>query len=256
MGAGMSDITLHLGNCLTVMREMPSESVDAVITDPPYSSGGAMRGDRMVATSLKYTNTGTMIERPEFQGDNKDQRAFALWCEMWLSECYRIAKPGAFIYLFTDWRQLPAVTDVMQLGGFVWRGIVPWNKTEAARPQMGRFTAQCEYLVWGSKGALPVHVPVCAPGFFTYVVKQADKFHITGKPTALMKDVLQVVPAGAVVFDPFMGSGTTGVAAAQTGRSFIGIEIDPVYYDIAKRRIDAAQAQPLLFEEVKNDGER
>jgi site-specific DNA-methyltransferase (adenine-specific) len=243
-------IELHLGDCLEIMSTLPTGSVDAVITDPPYSSGGAMRGDRMNATSLKYVNTGTQIERPEFQGDNRDQRGYAFWCTLWLSECYRIAKSGAFVYLFTDWRQLPVTTDIMQAGGFVWRGIVPWNKTGAARPTMGRFTSQCEYMVWGSKGPLPVHVEKCAPGFFSYVVKQSDKFHITGKPTSLMIDVLQVVEPGGVVFDPFMGSGTTGVAAVQTGRNFIGCEIDPAYFAIAQRRIEQAQAQPALLEGV------
>jgi site-specific DNA-methyltransferase (adenine-specific) len=240
-------IELHLGDCLEIMSTLPTGSVDAVITDPPYSSGGAMRGDRMNATSLKYVNTGTQIERPEFQGDNRDQRGYAFWCTLWLSECYRIAKSGAFVYLFTDWRQLPVTTDIMQAGGFVWRGIAPWNKTEAARPTKGRFRAQCEYVVWGSKGPMTENTPECLPGFFTYVVKQSEKEHIAGKPNSLMIDILKIVAPGGTVLDPFMGSATTGAACVASGYDFIGIEIDSNYFEISQRRIEAAQAQPALF---------
>ena len=62
-----------------------------------------------------------------------------------------------------------------------------------------------------------------------------------------MCDIVEIVPSGAVVLDPFMGSGTTGVACAKLGRSFIGIEIEPKYFDIACKRIEAAYAQGDLF---------
>ena len=71
---------IHAHDTLAVLREMPSESVDAVITDPPYSSGGAFRGDRMGDTTSKYVQTGTVIQRPDFAGDNRDQRSFEYWC--------------------------------------------------------------------------------------------------------------------------------------------------------------------------------
>lgn len=241
----MSDITLHQGDCLKILKNLPSESVDALITDPPYSSGGQSGSARTLPTSTKYVQSGQLRKWPEFQGDNRDQRGYAFWCGLWLSECYRIVKPGGFVYLFTDWRQLPVTTDILQAGGFIWRGIVPWNKGGGCRPQRGRFAAQCEYLVWGSKGPLPIHQPVCAPGFFSYNILQTDKFHMTGKPSALMADVLQVVEPGATILDPFMGSGTTGVACAQSARRFIGIELDPTYFSIAEQRITAAQLQRL-----------
>jgi len=147
--------SLQQGDALAVLRSMPNASVDAVITDPPYSSGGFTRGDRTASTTTKYTMTGTQIERPEFAGDNRDQRSFGYWCALWLSECLRIARPGAPICVFTDWRQLPTTTDAVQSGGWLWRGIVVWDKTEACRPAMGRFAAQCEYVVWGTAGPSP-----------------------------------------------------------------------------------------------------
>ena len=86
---------LHQGEALAVLRSIPDASIDAILTDPPYSSGGFTRGDRTGTTATKYTLTGTLVERPEFAGDNRDQRSFGYWCALWLSECLRVAKPGA-----------------------------------------------------------------------------------------------------------------------------------------------------------------
>ena len=75
--------------------------------------------------------------------------AFLVWCSLWLAECLRVAKPGAPIAVFSDWRQLATMIDAIQCGGFVFRGVMPWDKTEAVRPRMGGFRSQCEYVVWG-----------------------------------------------------------------------------------------------------------
>lgn len=244
--------TLHMGEMLGVLQTLPDASVDAVITDPPYSSGGQYRGDRANDTGSKYVQTGTKILRPDFAGDNRDQRAYGYWSALWLAECLRIAKPGAPICLFTDWRQLPTTTDMLQAGGWVWRGIAVWDKTEAARPMSGRFTSQAEYVAWGSAGPMPVDLTApCLPGVFRVVVKQRDKFHQTGKPTALMRQVVQICPKDGVVLDPFMGSGTTGVAALLEGRRFIGVEKQADIYETAERRIhgtqpEGSQAIPLF----------
>jgi site-specific DNA-methyltransferase (adenine-specific) len=150
----------------------------------------------------------------------------------------RVSREGAVCCLFTDWRQLPTTTDAMQAGGWVWRGIVPWNKTEAARPQKGRYRQQCEYVVWGSKGPMGDGEGLpCLPGFFQYVVRQADKFHIAGKPTALLTDLLAIVPAGGVVLDPFAGAATTLVSARGLGLRSVGVELLEVNCRIAVERL-------------------
>jgi len=226
------------------LAQLPSACVDAVITDPPYSSGGQFRGDRAGTTSEKYVNSDVVTERPEFAGDNRDQRAFAYWCALWLAECQRIAKPGAPFCLFTDWRQLPTVTDLLQAGGLVWRGIAVWDKTEGARPQLGAFRSQCEYIVWGTNG--PRDEEACAevgvlPGVFRVVVRQDDKFHITGKPTALMNEVVKICRPGGLILDPFCGSGTTLVGALLQGRRAIGCERVAEYAEIASKRCAAIE---------------
>jgi site-specific DNA-methyltransferase (adenine-specific) len=231
---------LHQGDALAILRSMPSESVDAVITDPPYSSGGFTRGDRSATTTTKYTLTGTQVERPDFAGDNRDQRSFAYWCSLWLGECLRVAKPGAPLCVFTDWRQLPSTTDAIQCGGWLWRGLVVWDKTEACRPAMGRFAAQCEFIVWGTAGPSPDREDVgCLWGVVREAVRQSDKHHITGKPTAVMQQLVRICPPGGTVLDPFAGSGTTGVAALLEGRRFIGMEITDEYAGIARDRLEA-----------------
>lgn len=233
---------LWYGDALFVLDEI-TEIVDAVITDPPYSSGGQFRGDRTRATSDKYQSSEQRGLYSEFSGDNRDQRAHGYWCTLWLARCHAITKQGGIASVFTDWRQLPTTTDAFQAGGYVWRGIGVWDKTEGCRPQKGRYRNQSEYFVWGSSGPM-IDEGVCAPGVFRYSVASAEKQHIAGKPQRMLQDLLTI--CGNLVLDPFMGSGTTGVACMETGRRFIGIEINRQYFDIACDRIDASQAQGRL----------
>lgn len=239
--------TLIRGEALWTLRTLPDDSVDAVITDPPYSSGGAFRGDRMSAPTIKYQQTGTAKSYgPEFSGDNRDQRSFLFWCSLWLSECLRVAKPGAAIGVFSDWRQLPTVCDAVQAGGWIWRGIAPWDKTPGVRPFLGRFRAQAEFLVWGSKGAMPARPEVGAlPGVFRAVSKPSEKFHLCGKPVSVMREIVRIAPPGGVVLDPFAGSSSTGVAALLEGRSFLGIEMLEGNCATSARRLrEVLEAQP------------
>jgi len=241
--AGTERWHLERGEALSLLQGLPSASVDAVVTDPPYSSGGQFRGDRSGRTGLKYVQTGVEVQRPDFSGDTRDQRSFEYWCVLWLSEAARVAKPGAPLCVFSDWRQLPVVTDAVQAGGWVWRGVAVWDKTEGTRPRVGGFRSQCEYIVWASNGPMDEDVGKvvgCLPGVFRHSVLQDDKFHQTGKPTPLMADVVKVCQRGGVVLDPFSGSGTTIVAALNTGRRGIGFELTQEYSDIAKARCAAA----------------
>lgn len=248
------------GDSLAVLRSLPSGHVDAVLTDPPYSSGGAFRGDRMLDTTAKYVQTGIATVRPDFAGDNRDQRSFEYWCVLWLAECLRVSKPGAFIGVFTDWRQLPTTTDALQAGGWVWRGIVPWNKTEATRPQMGRPRNQCEYVVWGSAGALEQREDVgVQPGWIsvedvpeqiTAGVDVSEKVHIAGKPSKVMRQLAKLCTPGGLILDPFCGSASTGIGALQEGRRFLGIELEPYYAALSRERL-AAEVNGLTLADAR-----
>ena len=225
-------VRLYLGDCLRVLPGLESGSFDAVVTDPPYSSGGMMRGDRAgQKTSGKYVLHGTARKAPEFSGDNRDQRGMLAWSQLWLAECRRLVRPGGALLCFSDWRQLPLMTDAIQCGGWVWRGIVPWDKTEGTRPQRGWFRAQCEYVLTASNGSMGMEclreVGDCLPGCYRQNVMAGQKRHITGKPVALLEQLLRVVKPGGRVLDPFAGSGTTLLAARALGLEAVGVEETP-----------------------------
>ncbi|HBW16461.1 MAG TPA: DNA methylase [Desulfovibrio sp.] len=231
-------VTLIQGEALTVLRTLPTASVDTVLTDPPYSSGGITMAARQADPAQKYQRTGTKRTYPAMLGDNRDQRSFTLWATLWLSECWRVAKDGARIMVFTDWRQLPAMTDALQAAGWMWRGVVTWHKP-SARPSLGDFKRDAEYVITGSKGKPTMHTRTCPPGVYRHSVNAARKTHLTEKPVALLEDLLAVTAPGpdALVLDPFAGSGSTGVACLNTGRRFVGIELSAEYHARASKRL-------------------
>jgi site-specific DNA-methyltransferase (adenine-specific) len=230
------------GDTLRVLSEMPDASVDAVVTDPPYSSGGQYRGDRTAAVSDKYQNSDSASEYPEFYGDTRDQRSYVAWCSQWLAEAWRVAVDGAPLVVCIDWRMLPSMTDAIQCGGWVWRGIVPWAKPNARR-QPGRFAASCEFALWGSKGAMPMDRGAdvnmgAMPGYFVAnSVPSKDRQHVTEKPESIMRELIKIVRPGDLILDPFAGACTTAIAALIEGRRFTGIEMSAEYFEISCGRI-------------------
>lgn len=228
---------IYKGDALNILGTLPGDAIDALITDPPYSSGGMFRADRVNhTTEQKYTTSNKISSFASFPGDNRDQRSFQLWMTLWLIECYRVLKEGAPICIFTDWRQLPVMSDVLQAGGFSWRGIVVWDKKNA-RPVKGKFRQNTEFVLWGSKGSMPAQVDDYLPGLFRCAVTKGGRFHQTGKPVDLMQALVGIVRQGGTVLDPFMGSGSTGVAALATGRKFVGIEYTDNYFSVAEQRL-------------------
>ena len=207
----MSEITLHLGDCLEYMRTMPDKSVDAVITDPPYGIADVWKGGSSHGWGVARLATP---KRNEW--DVKPAKEV-------FDEILRVA--NKVIIWGGNYFELP-----------ISRGWLVWNKPER------NFTLSEAELAW-TNIPMPVRVVDCHRS-------DSGREHPTQKPVGVMRFSIEKakLPQGATVFDPFMGSGTTGVACMQTGRNFIGCEIDPQYYAIAERRIRDAQAQPSLFE--------
>jgi site-specific DNA-methyltransferase (adenine-specific) len=227
-----SRTTIYNGEVLDVLLQL--DNVGAIITDPPYSSGGQFRGDRAQSTVTKYVQSATVAYRPEFAGDSRDQRSFFAWMTLWLSLARVNAPEGAPIAIFTDWRQLPIMSDALQAGGWTWRGIAIWDKGYG-RPTPGRFSNAAEYLLYGSNGPMAGR-EVYPPGIF-HSPSVKDKLHIAQKPEDVMRWALSIVPPGATVVDPFMGSGSTLRAALDLGFDAVGIELDPHYCEIARDRL-------------------
>lgn len=239
-------VALFHAEALGTMRTLAPGAFDTVIADPPYSSGGLFRGDRMQTTDQKYVSSEDQGKQANFSGDNRDQRSYAYWSTLWMTEALRLTRPGGFLLVFTDWRQLPTTTDAVQAAGWLWRGIVPWDKTEAVRPQLGRFRNQCEYVVWATHGHMGNGGDIVAPGLFRHRVDIGEKLHIAAKPVGVYFDLLAL--ARGAVLDPFAGSGSAGVAALQRGLSYVGIEQDPAHYPTCERRMVEAEATDPIFE--------
>ena len=227
------------GDSLIALRDMPDESVDAVITDPPYSSGGKARAVK-APTSEKYTS----LEFPEIIGDARDQRSLLAWCSIWMAECLRVCRSGGVIASFTDWRQFPTMSDAIQAGGWVWRGSATWCKPSGScRSFAGRITQASEYVLWGTKGAMPIEdgVPPIS-GYWVERPPLREREHMTEKPIGVMRDLAKLCVPGGVILDPFAGSATTGVAALLEGRRFLGVETSAEYFPIACRRLAETEA--------------
>lgn len=238
----MPETTLLCGDCLELLADVPDGSVDMVLTDPPYSSGGLFAGDRKASTRVKYCDDdyNGAARFQDFSGDNMDQRSFTEFMRMVLSKCRQKAKLESVCAVFVDWRNIAAVGDALQAAGWVYRGIVVWDKG-ISRAIPNRFRNDCEYVVWGTNGPRKTeYIEGVFVGPGCYHIKSVNtkkKHHQTEKPVELLEKLLAICPESGMVLDPFMGSGSTGVACINTNRGFIGMELDLNYYKTARRRI-------------------
>lgn len=249
---GRSRFALLEGDALALLRLLPTASIHALVVDAPYSSGGFTRGDRTVNAKTKYSKG----QLQDFGGDSRDQLSFAHWCAIWYGDALRATVPGGAVCTFTDWRQLAATVQAVQAGGWIWRGVWPWVKHNS-RPQMGRFSSDAEFVVWGTNGPSPDSEEIgCLAGHvFATSPPTSERVHLTQKAIEAMDLAVSIVPnrgiapygadageLGGIVLDPFCGSGTTGVSALRRGCRFIGFERDPHYAQVARDRL-AAEAE-------------
>ena len=210
---------LYRADCREVLPTLPK--VDAVITDPPY---GVQR-DKGFEGFEGFGGFGKPIARRRFEEDE------------WDSE-----RPDKAVF---DLIQSSAEFVVI-FGGNFFADILPrsthwivWDKLNTM-PTFG----DCE-LAWTNSDRKSVKkITVEYNGL---IGKEAERNHPTQKPVLLMERILEAYPKYPTILDPFMGSGTTGVACMNLGRKFIGIEIEPKYFDIACRRIEDAQRQQRLI---------
>lgn len=239
-------ITIYHGEACAVLATLPEASCDVLLTDPPYSSGGMFRSDRMADPSQKYRGWSQNADgsrRPPtneygtFGGDSRDQRSFMLWVAAWSFAALRATRSGGVGFVFSDWRQVPAATDALQVGGWTWRGLNVWDKG-VGRPMKGRFRNHLEFVAWGTNG--PVDGSDDYPSALIQIptVGHGEREHVTQKPVDLLQHLLRVVPGERLtVLDPFLGSGSTLVAARNLGHKCIGVEVEERYCEIAANRL-------------------
>ncbi|MFG1873407.1 DNA-methyltransferase [Sphaerisporangium sp. NPDC049003] len=232
------------GDALSVLLTIPSQSVDLVLADPPYNSGGRTNTERRTSSAhCKYVSSDANHQLADFAGDNRDQRSYTTWLTLILIECLRVSRTGASALVFCDWRQLPATSDALQAAGWTWRGVIPWRKP-ISRPQRDGFRRECEYVLWGSNGQPHRHAePIYLPGMVEGSQPRGhERQHITQKPVEVLRQLIRVCPPEGTVLDPFAGAGSAGVAARLEARRYLGIEITEHYAEVARGRLDEVRS--------------
>lgn len=251
----IGDATLYLGDCREILPTLPK--VDAVITDPPYEAEAHGAGRRLLSRGQDLGRPRSVDAAPlPFDAITDDVRASA--GRLIAEAC------GGWALVFCQAEAVAEWRDALEAGGASWRRAMVWIKPDSApqisgdRPAQGYESIAAAWCgtgrsVWTGGGRRGVFVfNKHDPGFGH---GGALNQHPTQKPVALMRELVSLFSTGGTILDPFMGSGTTGVAAVQLGRKFIGIEIEPKYFDIACRRIEDAQRQkPLIpLNETRDD---
>ena len=235
---------LWLGDCREVLPLI--SEVDAAVCDPPYCSGGFSESGKQAAKGMGLRSE-TIREVGWFINDNMTSAGLC-WLMGHVGGWVRrkLARGGTFT-AFTDWRMAVQLAPAIEAAGFRYQNMIVWAKPS---PGLGSgFRAQHEIALHFSNGTPAYHSAKYGNVLNVGRVSATSREHQTEKPVELMASIVETVaPMGGIVLDPFMGSGTTGVACANVGRRFVGIEIDPRYFDIACKRIEAAQAQGKLFD--------
>lgn len=230
----IGDCRLLLGDALEILPTLAD--VKAVVTDPPYrvTSGGF--GD------LEGGFSGWIK-------DSYDNKGAIVACDLdwpdWLNLVPAVLQDDAHVYIFSNDRNLSAARHAAEGAGLKFHRLLVWDK-RAALP--GRWYQQtCEFVLFMRKGrAFMINDP--SSKALQSIFQRDESKHPTEKPVDLCRLYVENSTArGELVLDPFLGSGTTGVACAKAGRAFVGIELDEGWFNVACERISDAYSRPDIF---------
>ena len=229
----MENIQLFQGDCLEIMDKLVEQGVkvDCVITDPPYN----------ISRDNNFHTMGRAgIDFGEWDKD------FDLIS--WIATCEPLLKKGGNIVIFNSWKNMSYIVESLENNGFEIKDLIRWKKTNPMpRNRDRRFITDYEVAVWavkkGSKWTFNrLSDTYERPEIVCSITPRSEKIngcHPTQKPIEVMEWLInRLANEGDLVLDPFMGSGSTGVACLNTNRKFIGIELDEKYFEIAKNRIE------------------
>lgn len=227
----MSKIELYLGDCLKVMDKLMEQGVkvDAVITDPPYG--------------MDYCSNRRREKYGKIKNDDD-----LYWISDFFNKTFLLLKENTPLYVFCSWHKVDIYKKAIEKN-FKIKNILVWVKNNHGSGDLnGSYAPRYEFIIYATKGRFIFNKRDEDVLFFD---KTQNKFHPTEKPTELIEFLVEKASnKNNYVLDPFMGSGTTGVACKKLNRNFIGIELDDKYFEIAKNRIE--QAGNLLFKEAEN----
>ena len=214
------------GNCLEKMKEIPDKSIDLVVTDPPYKlvqGGCTNKAVRFRGTTDNELKTGTIFKHNDI--------AF----KDWLPVVYDKLKDNTHCYIMCNDRNIKELLIEAEKSKFNLLNILVWGKSKHSPNKW--YMKNCEFIVMLRKGEAK-NINNMGTKQLILVNNVDKKIHPSEKPVELMQILIEnSSQENELILDPFMGSGTTGVACKQSKRKFIGIEIDEKYFGIAKNRI-------------------
>lgn len=226
----MNKIKLINRNCLDTLKNIPNESIDLIVTDPPYPT--TSRGNA--------GNSGGMLQKDI----NKKGKVFTynnINCKEYAPEFYRLLKDGSHCYVMTNHINLIDMLNTFTDVGFHFIKSLIWNKGNKIMGQY--YMSQYEYILFFRKGK-GKKINNCGTSDILSISNKKTKdkdgknIHDTEKPIELMEVLVNnSSQENELVLDPFMGVGSTGIACIKNNRNFIGIEIDENYFTIAKERM-------------------
>ena len=233
----MSSVKIINDDAIEVLKQLNDECIDLIVTDPPYKTitGGDSNGKSSI--------------RPKgmLKGNRKLVRYQNIEIVDWMSELYRVLKDNSHCYIFTNSLNMQEMLNEATSVGFKLHNILVWVKNNCTPSQF--YMKNCEYVLFLRKGkakwinnignSKTVHQ-------FNNII--GNKNHPTEKPVDLLEFYIKNSSQEKdIVLDPFMGSGTTGLVANKLGRHYVGIELNPQYVEIAKRRMGLEESQIKLF---------
>lgn len=230
MNVAMVDNRIILGNCVDLMQSISDNSVDLIVTDPPYKMNHSTGGCTNIGMKDKWR--GNIKAGNTVMGFDT-----SIKFSDWLPDVYRVLKDGCHCYIFCNDKNLQELLNEATSVGFRESNILVWVKNNACPNRY--YMKNCEFILFLYKGrAKPIYDMSSKAAFCCTNINGKQKLHPTEKPIEMLETFIKnSTDDGGVVLDPFMGSGSTGVACVNTGRKFIGMEIDPKYFEIAERRI-------------------
>lgn len=231
-------IDLRRGDCIEVMRTLPSESVHAIVTDPPYGTE-YKSGRQGVDRERSNRREGDIVVRESYFSQIANDESLPT---EWISEAFRVLASGSALYVFCHWKKWGELECAVSRAGFDVKNMIVLNKSNHGMGDLkGSYAPKHELLMFATKGRHLMRFP---NGRINDVWDVPVKFsgairlHPNEKPVSWYIPAIEnSTDAGQVVLDPFMGSGTCGEACVDTGRNFIGIELDESYYAVAQKRM-------------------
>ena len=232
---------LYNGDCLEVMRSIPDESVDCAVIDPPYKivAGGCRKVAKHECSGI-FNKRLENNKRTDWVEEVRTGKMFKhndIKFEHWLPELYRVMADKSHIYLMINSRNLAELQNKAELAGFKFQNLLIWDKGNVTPNRYYMQGFEC-VLMLRKGGAKSIHNKGTS-NILEVPNIIGNKKHPSEKPVELLEIMINnSTNEGEVVLDMFMGSGSCGVAALKNYRRFIGIELDPNYFAIAKNRIE------------------